>query len=89
MKRVLLKKYKSIFFVGCIYILVSGSIYAFSTGVTSRTMKGSSPGCSCYGSKPTVSVYVRIQDPDSVEINQTAIFTLSISIGPLVRRGQI
>ena len=87
MKAFLLKNLKSIFILGFIIILTSGLIYAYSSGITGRTMRGPSPGCTCHGPNPTTSVLVEILGPDSVAINQTVTYTIRISGGPLNKAG--
>jgi hypothetical protein len=73
----------SIFFI----IISSIFFYAFSSGITERTKKGTSDGCNCHGSSPNSSVIVSIEGPSSLIIGQKATYSLTISGGPLVRAG--
>ena len=68
-------------------LFISGIIYAYSSGITGRTLRGPSPGCTCHGGSPTTAVNVQIQGPDSVEVGQSVIFNVTITGGPLVRGG--
>lgn len=63
------------------------SISAFSGGITGRTKKSSSPGCTCHGSTPTTSVSVIISGPASVKAGDTATYNLKLFGGPLVAGG--
>jgi hypothetical protein len=57
--------------------------YCYGTGRTGRTQKTSTQGCSnCHGSTASSGVIVTITGPDTVFVNQTAMFTLTISGGP-------
>ena len=81
------KKMIRILMVTLSFLLISGIIYAFSSGITGRTLRGPDPGCTCHGGSPTPSVIVTIQAPDSIAVNQSAIFNVTITGGPLVRAG--
>lgn len=84
-----MKTRKSISGVLVIIILLSTIIFCgYSTGITGVTMKpGSSPGCICHGAFPSSNVIVIINGPDSLIINQEAIYTVSITGGPLTAAG--
>jgi hypothetical protein len=66
-----------------IFLSISIPIMAYSdaTGRTGRTRKTSTTGCSCHGSAAS-GVIVTITGPDTVFVNQSASFTLTISGGP-------
>ena len=81
------KKTVRVLMVTLSFLLISGIIYAFSSGITGRTMRGPDPGCTCHGGSPTPGVNVQIIGPDSVVVNQTAMYTVNITGGPLVRAG--
>ena len=69
-------------------LFVSTSTYASLNGRTGRTLKTSASGCgSCHGSSATTSVIVTITGPDTVYLNQTTVFTLTISGGPALGSG--
>lgn len=75
----------SIFFL---LIGVSVIFYAFSTGITGRTLKpGGDPGCTCHASDPSPAVTVSITGPDSILANQQVTYTVTISGGTLIRGG--
>ncbi len=61
-------------------VLSSFLLYAFSGGITGRTKKTSNSGCSCHGgSTPTPDVTVTIGGPDTLNVGQTAMYTLTVS----------
>jgi len=62
-------------------------LYARSTGITGRTLLGSTQGCTCHAAEPNGSVSVVINGPDTMEINSSATFEVVISGGPLVAAG--
>ena len=68
-------------------LLISGIVYAYSSGITGRTMRGPDPGCTCHGSNPTASVIVQIMSLDSVETSDSVLCLLTIAGGPLTRAG--
>jgi hypothetical protein len=57
-------------------------VFSDATGRTGRTQKTSTQGCSCHGSSASSGVIVTITGPDTVFVNQTALYTLTISGGP-------
>jgi hypothetical protein len=65
---------------------VSFLFYAFSTGITGVSPKNGD-GCTCHSSSPTTTVMVQINGPDTLIYNQTAVYTVTISGGPLQRAG--
>ncbi len=71
-----------------ILILISFSIllYAFPTGIVGKTLKNGT-GCICHGAEPTPGVTVTIVGPDTLEVNQTGNFSVTISGGPLAAAG--
>jgi len=62
-------------------------LYAYSTGITGVTRKSNNPGCICHALNPSSSVTVSINGPDSLLINQTADYSITISGGPLNAAG--
>lgn len=76
-------------FINCTIIIFSFSIllYAYSTGITGVTKKSTNPGCTCHGLSPSSSVNVSINGPDSLTVNQTANYSITISGGPLYAAG--
>jgi Secretion system C-terminal sorting domain len=79
-------KSKLIFSV-LIVLTFSVLIYAHASGITGVTKKSNSPGCTCHNPTPSADVIVTINGPESLSINQTANYTVTISGGPLVRAG--
>jgi hypothetical protein len=67
-----------------VFVLLSArlTVYSDANGRTGRTLKSTTTGCSCHGPSATSSVIVTITGPDTVFVNQTALFTLTISGGP-------
>jgi len=65
---------------------ISFMFYAYSTGITGRTLKNGT-GCNCHAESPSTAVTVIINGPDTLIYNQTAVYTVSISGGPLIRGG--
>ncbi len=70
------------------FILAISSItyYAYQTGITGRTRKTANNGCYCHGVEPFGAV-VSINGPDTLQVGQTANFTLVITGGPLAAGG--
>jgi hypothetical protein len=67
-----------------IILLTSFVICGYSTGITGITKKpGSVPGCTCHADQPSPSVNVTITGPDTLIMNAEAIYTLTITGGPL------
>lgn len=84
--------YGNKFFKRVTYVLIAAVfstvvVYAFSIGITGRTLKTTSEGCVCHGASNTPSVNVTITGPDYMLPNSTEVFTVTISGGPLVRAG--
>ncbi len=61
--------------------------YAFSSGITGRTLKSGTSGCECHGAAPSTVVNVIINGPDLLGINETAEYTVTISGGPAASGG--
>ena len=54
-------------------------IYAYSAGISGRTKKTTTSGCSCHNAAATTDVTVTISGPDSVTVNQTQLYTLTVT----------
>lgn len=78
------KKHHTVFVISAVFI--SFLLYAYSTGITGKTLKNGT-GCTCHGDNPTTSVNVVIEGPDTLLVNQSATYTVKISGGPLTRGG--
>lgn len=75
-------------FVLVLFVLAYSSyVYSFKFGVTDRTLKGSTPGCTCHGSLPSPAVVVTITGPDTLAPGASASYTLSVSGGPALAAG--
>ncbi len=72
--------------LACLFFLYE-SLSAFGAGITGRTKKSGTPGCTCHGSSPTQSVSVKITGPTSVQAGDTATYRLQLFGGPLVAGG--
>lgn len=66
-------------------VSVSFLFYASSSGITGQTSLNGN-GCDCHGPLSS-NVTVMINGPDTLTVNQTADYTVTISGGPLVRGG--
>jgi hypothetical protein len=79
MKNLILKHAKvtgiAIFLIAFTSLLV----YAYPGGITGRTLKTTTAGCSCHGNQRTTDVGVSFAGPDTVIAGQTAMFTLTVS----------
>jgi hypothetical protein len=64
---------------------ISISLYAYSGGITGRTLKNGS-GCGCHNAINT-GVTVTIAGPSSLAINTAGTYTLTITGGPLAAAG--
>jgi hypothetical protein len=60
-------------------------VSAFSGGITGRTQKNGT-GCTCHGASSANAIVI-IVGPDSLNIGQSATYTLSITGGPLAAAG--
>ena len=77
-------------FTSAILIIIASTfiLYAHNDGMKGRTRKSEDkPGCTCHGSDLTPSVKVVISGPDSLTVNQEAIYNVTISGGPLAAAG--
>lgn len=76
------KIYKNLTAVIAVFLLIVVStaiVYAYSTGITGRTKKSASAGCSCHSPSFSASTTVTITGPDTLNPGQTAQFTLTVS----------
>jgi hypothetical protein len=68
--------------------LFSDQLLASSGGRTGRTLKTATTGCGgCHGGSATPGVLVSITGPDTVTLNQSTTFTLTITGGPALGSG--
>jgi hypothetical protein len=66
--------------VTAVFLVTSTIILGSPGGRTGRTLKTSTQGCGgCHGSTFTADVTVAINGPDTVDINQTRQFTMTVS----------
>jgi hypothetical protein len=70
-----------------ILLFSSMILYSFQSGITGVTLKSSSPGCTCHSPTPSDDVTVTITGPDILTTNETAVYTVNITGGPLARGG--
>ena len=57
-------------------------IFAYSTGKTGHTSLGAAPGCTCHGAQAS-AVDVQISGPDTLQVNDSATYQVTITGGPL------
>ena len=76
---------------GSVVIIILFSTIIFmghSTGITGITLKaGNGAGCTCHSPSPGSNVNVVITGPDTLNINEESVYTVSISGGPLSAGG--
>ena len=83
-----ISKYKSLTILVILTIFAfSILLYAYSNGITGVTRKSKEPGCTCHSPSPSTNVIVTINGPDTLTINQTADYSVTISGGPLKAAG--
>lgn len=76
------KIYKNLTGVTGVLLILAVSttiVYAYSTGITGRTKKSASAGCSCHSPSFSSSTTVSITGPDTLNPGQTAQYTLTVS----------
>ncbi len=79
-------KKKSLYTIIILLISCSILIYAYPTGIVGRTLKNG-VGCTCHGANPSTNVIVTINGPDTLIVNETANYSVTISGGPLAAGG--
>jgi len=62
-----------------IFLFIAGILYASIGGITGRTLKSTTSGCSCHGGAFTPDVTVTIAGPDTVIKSQSAQYTLTVT----------
>ncbi len=84
----MIKKLIITVFVVIMGVALYTNLKALSTGIVGLTPRmGNTEGCTCHGFSPATSVVLNFQGPDSVRRGDTAVYTISMSGGPLVRGG--
>ena len=82
----LFKSKMSVAFLSIVILtFLSADLFAYSSGITGRTLKSSS-GCTCHSSV-TPAVVVTITGADSLTPNMQSTYTVTIKGGPLVAGG--
>lgn len=81
-----LKRKRTLVTVILLLLFFSILLYAFPTGIVGRTLKNG-VGCTCHSSTPSTNVNVSINGPETLNIDETADYTVTISGGPLVAAG--
>lgn len=79
MKKIVKKNIKAIGLAAFILIFSQNILYAYPGGITGRTLKTTTTGCSCHGSSANTGVTVTISGPDTLNTGQTGQYTLTIS----------
>ncbi len=79
---------KNKFLTTVVLLVISTSIllYAYVTGITGVTKKNGF-GCTCHNSQPSLNVSVKIIGPDTLMVNQSAEYSVTITGGPLNSAG--
>ncbi|MGA7723298.1 MAG: choice-of-anchor V domain-containing protein [Ignavibacteriaceae bacterium] len=80
---------KYIFSITFGFLIIAGStilLYAYSNGITGKTLKNGN-GCTCHNASPSQNVFVTISGPDTLIAGKTGTYTITIKGGPLVRAG--
>ncbi len=79
MKKHISKNLKVIGITVFILTFFSLLVYSFPGGITGRTLKNTTNGCSCHGNTRTTDVGVSFAGPDTVTQGQTVMYTLTVS----------
>jgi hypothetical protein len=79
MKNLISKNIKIFGFAGFILLFATLLVYAYPGGITGRTLKTTTSGCSCHGNTRTTDVGVSFTGPDTVNVGQTVMFSLTVS----------
>jgi Secretion system C-terminal sorting domain len=79
MEKLILKNAKVTAIAVFVIAFTSLLVYAFPGGITGRTLKTTTSGCSCHNNQRTTDVGVSFAGPDTVTAGQTAMFTLTVS----------
>ena len=79
-------KSKSLYTIMILLVSCSILIYAYPTGIVGKTLKNG-VGCTCHGTNPSTNVIVTINGPDTLIVNETANYSITISGGPLAAGG--
>jgi hypothetical protein len=58
---------------------ISIQVYSYASGVAGRTLKGSTPGCTCHQSSSNSAVVVSVTGPATLNPGATGTYTLSVS----------
>ncbi|GEM_PF-1507535 len=85
----LINKRIHLFYLFAISLWLGSTLFvlARSGGITGRTDLSDTPGCTCHNASPSQNVQVRIDGPDTMEINATATYKVIISGGPAAAAG--
>lgn len=79
MKKIFTRKLITLVFVIGFLASLSVYLYASSTGMTGRTKKTTMSGCICHDDTSNPEVIVTISGPDTVTVNQTKQYSLTVS----------
>lgn len=64
------------------YIILSAAVsdvYSYANGVAGRTLKGTTPGCTCHQSNSNSAVLVSVTGPSTLTVGQVGTYTFSVS----------
>lgn len=80
MKKFCAHNLKKIYVIGLLLLIFSSIlVFAFSGGITGRTLKTTTAGCSCHNVSATPDVVVTIAGPDSVNKGSTTNYSITIT----------
>jgi hypothetical protein len=79
MKNIIKKNIKAVSLAVFIVMFSQSILYAYPGGITGRTLKTTTSGCSCHGNSANTGVTVTISGPDTLNTGQTGQYTLTIS----------
>jgi hypothetical protein len=76
------------FFILTLLLFSAETLNAYPSGISGATHKSGNTGCGCHGSSYfNTSVSVVIDGPDTLVVNQTATYTVTVSGGPSTKAG--
>jgi len=62
-----------------LFLLITGSLFAYPGGVSGYTKKGSSPGCTCHTSSASSSVTLTFAGPSTLNTGETGNYTVMMT----------
>jgi hypothetical protein len=79
---------KIILTISILFFFAAETINAYPSGISGATKKSGNSGCGCHGSSYfNTTVSVIIDGPDTLYVNQTGTYTVTVSGGPNTKAG--